>query len=138
MTLHATDTAQWHKMRELNVNLGTIYLYVKFRLHGAFSMCVSMSDKPVDTELCYIGGQASATNGLSDMKSYQKRNQPLNASGQVGHTLVTIRSPKSSNAGPGYTWMGDQIRITLVLLECVSTSWVLRPSLSPGFTYRLT
>jgi hypothetical protein len=41
---------------------------LKGRLHGAFSMCVSTSDKPFDAEACDIGGQASATNGLSDMK----------------------------------------------------------------------
>jgi hypothetical protein len=28
-----------------------------------------MSDKPFDAEACDIGGQASATNGLSDMKT---------------------------------------------------------------------
>jgi hypothetical protein len=31
-----------------------------------FSMCVSMSDKPFDAEACNIGGQVSATNGLTD------------------------------------------------------------------------
>jgi hypothetical protein len=29
-------------------------------------MCVSMSDKPFYAEACDIGGQVSATNGLSD------------------------------------------------------------------------
>jgi hypothetical protein len=33
------------------------------RLHGAFYMCVSMSDKPFDAEACDIGGRASPTNG---------------------------------------------------------------------------
>jgi hypothetical protein len=41
---------------------------LKGRLHGAFSVCVSMSDKPFDPEACGIGGQTSATNGLSDIK----------------------------------------------------------------------
>jgi hypothetical protein len=35
-------------------------------------MCVSMSDKPFDAEACDIGGQASATNGLSEMKTPSK------------------------------------------------------------------
>jgi hypothetical protein len=43
---------------------------IKGRLHDAFLMCVSMSDKPFDAEACDIGGQASATNGLSDMKTH--------------------------------------------------------------------
>jgi hypothetical protein len=42
----------------------------KGRLHAAFSMCVSMSDKPFDAAACDIGGQASATNGWSDMKTH--------------------------------------------------------------------
>jgi hypothetical protein len=33
-------------------------------------MCVSMSDKPFDAEACDICGQASATNGLSDMETH--------------------------------------------------------------------
>jgi hypothetical protein len=43
-------------------------------------MCVSMFDKPFDAEACDIGGQASATNGLSDMKTHIKNascNRPL-------------------------------------------------------------
>ncbi len=54
---------------------------LKGRLHGAFSMCVSMSDKPFDAEACDIGGQASATNGLSDIKTHIKNapcNRPFN------------------------------------------------------------
>jgi hypothetical protein len=47
------------------------------RLHSAFSMCVSMSDKPFDAEACDIGRQASATNGLSDMKTHIE-NAPCN------------------------------------------------------------
>jgi hypothetical protein len=31
-----------------------------------------MSDNPFDAEACDIGGQASATNGLSDMKTPSK------------------------------------------------------------------
>jgi hypothetical protein len=37
------------------------------RLQGAFSICVFMSDKPFDAEACNIGGQASASNGFSDV-----------------------------------------------------------------------
>jgi hypothetical protein len=54
---------------------------VKGRLHGAFSMCVSMSDKPFDAEACDIGGQPCASNGLSDMETHIENapcNQPLN------------------------------------------------------------
>jgi hypothetical protein len=47
------------------------------RLHVAFSMCVSMSDKLFDAEACDIGGQASATNCLSDMKTHIE-NAPCN------------------------------------------------------------
>jgi hypothetical protein len=39
-----------------------------------------MSDKPFDAEACDIGGQASATNGLSDMKTHIENaqcNRPL-------------------------------------------------------------
>jgi hypothetical protein len=47
------------------------------RLHGAVFICVLMSEKPFDAEACDIGGQASATNGLSDMKT-QIKNAPCN------------------------------------------------------------
>jgi hypothetical protein len=53
---------------------------IKGQLHGAFSMCVFMSDKPFDAEACDIGGHASATNGLSDIKTHIKNatcNRPL-------------------------------------------------------------
>jgi hypothetical protein len=43
---------------------------LKGQLHGAFLMCVFMSDKPFYAEVCDIGGHASATNGLSDMKTH--------------------------------------------------------------------
>jgi hypothetical protein len=43
---------------------------IKGRLHGAFSMCVFMSDKPFDTEAFDTGGHACETNGLSDMKTH--------------------------------------------------------------------
>jgi hypothetical protein len=56
---------------------GRVHLRFKGLLHGAFSMCVSMSDKPFDAEACDIGGQASATNGLSDMKTHIE-NAPCN------------------------------------------------------------
>jgi hypothetical protein len=45
-------------------------LLLKCRLHGAFSMCVFMSDKPLDAEACDIRGQASAANGLSDIETH--------------------------------------------------------------------
>jgi hypothetical protein len=44
-------------------------------------MCVSMSDKTFDAEACDIGGQASVTNGLSDIETHIKNalcNRPLN------------------------------------------------------------
>jgi hypothetical protein len=49
----------------------------KGQLHDAFSICVSMSDKPSDAEACDIGGQASATNGLSDMKTPSKTHRVI-------------------------------------------------------------
>jgi hypothetical protein len=52
-------------------------LWLKGRLHGAFLMCVSMSDKPFDAEACDLSGPASATNGLSDMKTHIE-NAPCN------------------------------------------------------------
>jgi hypothetical protein len=48
------------------------------QLYGAFSMCISMSDKPFDAEACDIDGQASATNGLSDMKTPSKTHRVIN------------------------------------------------------------
>jgi hypothetical protein len=50
------------------------------RLHGAFFMFVSMSDKPFDAEACDIGGQDSATNGLSDATNglTDMKNAPCN------------------------------------------------------------
>jgi hypothetical protein len=63
-------------------HINSIVLF-KGRLHGAFLMCVSMSDKPFDAEACDIGGQASATNGLSDMKTHIENapcNRPLTVS----------------------------------------------------------
>jgi hypothetical protein len=45
---------------------------IKGRLHSAFPMCVSMSDKPFDAEACDIYGQASATNGLSGIETHIK------------------------------------------------------------------
>jgi hypothetical protein len=40
-------------------------------------MCVSMSDKPFDAGACNIGGRASATNGLSDMKTPSKTHRVI-------------------------------------------------------------
>jgi hypothetical protein len=54
-----------------------IHTLLKGRLHGAFSMCVFMSDKPFDVEACDIGGHASATNGLSDMKMISKTHRVI-------------------------------------------------------------
>jgi hypothetical protein len=54
---------------------------VKGRLHAAFSMCVSMSDKPFVAEACPLMSHASASNGLSDIKTHIKNapcNRPLN------------------------------------------------------------
>jgi hypothetical protein len=50
---------------------------IKGRLHGAFSISISMSDKPFDAEARDIGGQASATNGLSDMKTPSKTHRVI-------------------------------------------------------------
>jgi hypothetical protein len=44
-------------------------------------MCVSMSDKPFDAEACDIGLQASATIGLSDMKTPSKTHRLLDPLG---------------------------------------------------------
>jgi hypothetical protein len=65
------------------------------RLHGAFSMCVSMSDKPFDAEACDMGGQASASNGLTDASGglSDMKNAPCNRplklenKAQDGHTF---------------------------------------------------
>jgi hypothetical protein len=57
-------------------------------------MCVSMSDKPFDAEACNIGGHASATNGLSDMKTHIENtpcNRPLKKIGQFVNPIhVTL------------------------------------------------
>jgi hypothetical protein len=45
--------------RLFDTGIETLPAPLKGRLNGAFSMCVSMSDKPFDAEACYIGGQAS-------------------------------------------------------------------------------
>jgi hypothetical protein len=50
----------------------TVASLLKGRLHGAFSRCVFVSDKPFEAEACDIGGQASATNGLSDIQTHIK------------------------------------------------------------------
>jgi hypothetical protein len=42
-------------------------LLIRGRLHGAFSMCVFMSDKPFVAEACQPMSHAAASNGLSDM-----------------------------------------------------------------------
>jgi hypothetical protein len=67
---------------------------VRGRLHGAFFMCGSMSDKPFNAEAYDIGGQASATNGVSDatngltdMKN-APCNRPLNGNPRPGSDFV--------------------------------------------------
>jgi hypothetical protein len=62
-------------------------ILLRGRLHGAFFMCVSMSDKPFDAEACNIGGQASATNGLSDATNRLSdvKNAPCNRPLIVNH-----------------------------------------------------
>jgi hypothetical protein len=40
-------------------------------VNWSITRCVFMSDKPFDAEACNIGGQASVTNGLSDMKTHR-------------------------------------------------------------------
>jgi hypothetical protein len=53
---------------------------VRGRLHGAFSMCVFMSDKRFVAEACPPMSHASASNGLSDIETHIENapcNQPL-------------------------------------------------------------
>jgi hypothetical protein len=53
---------------------------IRGRLHGAFSMCVFMSDKPFVAEACPPKSHASASNGLSDIETHIKIapcNRPL-------------------------------------------------------------
>jgi hypothetical protein len=64
-------TSSEHVLQLLTLQL------LKGRLHGAFSMCVSRSDKPFDTVTFDFGGQASATNGLSDMKTPSKTHRVI-------------------------------------------------------------
>jgi hypothetical protein len=40
------------------------------RLHGAFLMCVFMSDKPFVAKACPPMSHASASNGLSDIETH--------------------------------------------------------------------
>jgi hypothetical protein len=78
-------------------------------------MCVSMSDKPFDAEACDIVGQASATNGLADMKTHIENapcNRPLICAGNilaklgppnvvcVQQHLVNLASPVLSKKKP--------------------------------------
>jgi hypothetical protein len=77
-------------------SFGRFLCSVRGRLHGAFFMCVSMSDKPFDAEACDNGGQASATNGLtdatnglSDMKN-APCNQPLSV--RINHSTAEFES----------------------------------------------
>jgi hypothetical protein len=65
----------------------------KGRFHGAFFMCVSMSDKPFDAEACDIGGQASATNGLSDTITPSKT-----------HRIIHLLCQKCGNRYPYVTF----------------------------------
>jgi hypothetical protein len=55
------------------------------KIKGLVTRCVSMSDKPFDTEACDIGGQASATNGLSDRKTPSKTHRVIDPLG-AGYT----------------------------------------------------
>jgi hypothetical protein len=66
---------------------------LKVRLHGTFFMCVFKSVKPFDAEACDIGGNASATNGLSDMKTPSKTHRdidPLGAGPSTRTKMLTI------------------------------------------------
>jgi hypothetical protein len=47
------------------------------RLHGAFSMCIFMSDKPFVAEACPPMSHGSASNGLSDIETHIE-NAPCN------------------------------------------------------------
>jgi hypothetical protein len=77
-----------------------VFLPIKGRLHGAFSMCVFMSDKPFDAEAYNIGGHASATNGLSDMKTHIENapcNRPLTEPLCPPLSLTRVRSIAMTN-----------------------------------------
>jgi hypothetical protein len=50
---------------------------VRGRLHGAFSMCVFMSDKPFVAEACPPMSHASASNGLSDIETHIKTHRVI-------------------------------------------------------------
>jgi hypothetical protein len=65
---HTAGTSK--SLKEKKLKKYTFFFFFKGRLHGAFLMCLSMSDKPFDAEACNIGGHASATNGLSEMKTH--------------------------------------------------------------------
>jgi hypothetical protein len=83
VTLHPLSRAgsRQRNYREEERNRKKSYFKsLKGRLHGAFLMCVLVSDKPFDAESCVIGGQASATNGWSDIETQIKNaqcNRPL-------------------------------------------------------------
>jgi hypothetical protein len=51
-------------------------------------MCVFMSDKPFDAKACDIGGHASATNGLSDMKTPFKTHHVIDPSKESQHNII--------------------------------------------------
>jgi hypothetical protein len=59
-------------------------------------MCVSLSDKPFDAEACNIGGQASATNGLSDMKTPSKTHRVIDPLGAIYTCDLTYKSAYDS------------------------------------------
>jgi hypothetical protein len=50
---------------------------LKGRLHGAFLMCIFMSDKPFVAEACPPMSHGSASNGLSDIETHIE-NAPCN------------------------------------------------------------
>jgi hypothetical protein len=62
-------------------------------------MCVYMSDKPFDAEACDIGGQDSATNGLSDATNglTDMKNAPCNRPLKKGCRASHFIASKSKN-----------------------------------------
>jgi hypothetical protein len=78
-------------------------------------MCVSMSDKPFDAEACDIGGQASASNGLSDMKTPFKT-----------HRVIDPKTKKKNRPDSGCAHAGSQARSLATAAPGPSAAWLAR------------
>jgi hypothetical protein len=76
VTLHPLSRAgsrQRYYREEERIRNKSYFKSLKGRLHGAFLMCVFMSDKLFDAEACVIGGQAFAKKGWSDIETHIKK-----------------------------------------------------------------